>query len=254
MIEGKRGYGCSGWRDGCPFVLWREYRGHPLTEDQVRELLQRRVLMTPLTIDGSGAVILYLMDNGVLTEVPVPTGGQRRPAQGRGGKGGRQSSGRWKGSASASGSDTGSDRPKGKGSRGRRRKASRSEEHPAAAEEKPSEAPPRPREQADGFSSVALGRCPLCGSDVVDQPKSYGCSGWKQGCKFAIWKTIAGKKISVRTAQALLKSGKSPLVRGFKSKAGNAFDARLKLDGGEVRFDFGGGDRRRPPPKSPDTI
>ncbi len=28
VIEGKRGYGCSGWRDGCPFVLWREYRGH----------------------------------------------------------------------------------------------------------------------------------------------------------------------------------------------------------------------------------
>ena len=29
VIAGKRGYGCSGWRDGCPFVLWREYRGPP---------------------------------------------------------------------------------------------------------------------------------------------------------------------------------------------------------------------------------
>ena len=119
--------------------------------------------------------------------------------------------------------------------------------------EETSEAPPRPRERADGFSSVALGRCPLCGSDVVDQPKSYGCSGWKQGCKFAIWKTIAGKKISLRTAQALLKRGQSPLIRGFQSKAGNAFEARLKLDGGEVRFDFGGADLRRQPPKNPDT-
>lgn len=40
VIEGKRGFGCSGWRDGCPFVLWREYRGNSLTVDQIRELLQ----------------------------------------------------------------------------------------------------------------------------------------------------------------------------------------------------------------------
>ena len=137
-------------------------------------------------------------------------------------------------------------RTMGTATRGRRRKATTS---PVADEEETNEAPSRPREPANGFSSVALGRCPLCGSDVVDQPKSYGCSGWKQGCKFAIWKTIAGKKISVKTAEALLKSGKSPLLRGFKSKAGNTFDAQLKLDGGEVRFDFEGGDRRGRSPK-----
>ncbi len=262
VIAGKRGYGCSGWRDGCPFVLWREYRGLTLTVDQVRELLQRRVLMTPLTIDGSPEVILYLMDSGVLTEVPVPTGGQRRPAQGRGGKGGRRTSGRWKGSSSGSDAgsgqsknasdEAGTGRKKGASSRGRRKKASRPDDGRPAPEENTSEATPPAREPADGFSSAALGRCPLCGSDVVDQPKSYGCSGWKQGCKFAIWKTIAGKKIGVRAAQALLKNGQSPLIRGFQSKAGNAFEARLKLDGGEVRFDFG--DARRPrPPSSPDA-
>jgi DNA topoisomerase-3 len=25
VIQGKRGYGCSAWRDGCPFVLWPTY-------------------------------------------------------------------------------------------------------------------------------------------------------------------------------------------------------------------------------------
>src|SRR5262249_44710541 len=35
VIAGHRGFGCSGWRDGCPFVLWREHRGHPLSEDQI---------------------------------------------------------------------------------------------------------------------------------------------------------------------------------------------------------------------------
>ena len=78
VIEGKRGYGCSGWRDGCPFVLWREYKGQTLSEDQIRELLQHRVLLEPLTIEGAGAVILQLMDSGDLAEIPVPTGGPRR--------------------------------------------------------------------------------------------------------------------------------------------------------------------------------
>jgi DNA topoisomerase-3 len=72
----------------------------------------------------------------------------------------------------------------------------------------------------------------------VEQEKSYGCSGWKAGCRFAIWKTIAGKRIGVRTAQALLRTGKSPVIKGFTSKSGRPFEARLKLDGGEVRFDF----------------
>jgi hypothetical protein len=30
----------------------------------------------------------------------------------------------------------------------------------------------------------------------------------------------------------------SQALKGFKSKSGRAFDARLKLDQGEVRFDF----------------
>jgi DNA topoisomerase-3 len=104
----------------------------------------------------------------------------------------------------------------------------------------------------DGFHSVPLGACPLCGADVVEQPKSFGCSKWRDGCKFTIWKTIAGKTIGARTAEALLRRGRTALIRGFKSKAGNRFEARLKLDGGGVRFDFDPDDRRRPP-RTPDT-
>ena len=50
---------------------------------------------------------------------------------------------------------------------------------------------------------------------------------------------MAGKKIGVRAAQALLRTGRSPRLKGFQSKSGRPFEARLKLDGGEVRFDFG---------------
>jgi DNA topoisomerase-3 len=83
-----------------------------------------------------------------------------------------------------------------------------------------------------------LGPCPLCGAAVVEQDRSYGCSGWRGGCQFAIWKTIAGKKVSARTAQALLRRGVSPLLKGFRSKAGKTFDARLRLENGAVRFEF----------------
>jgi DNA topoisomerase-3 len=74
---------------------------------------------------------------------------------------------------------------------------------------------------------------------VVEQPKSYGCSGWRNGCKFAIWKRIAGKTIGVRTARALLDQGRTSVLKGFESKAGKRFEARLRLQKGEVSFDFG---------------
>ena len=81
VIAGKRGFGCSGWREGCPFVLWREYKGHALGDDQIRQLLQRRVLLGPLVFGESGEVVLQLLDNGELTEIPIPVGGQRRRAR-----------------------------------------------------------------------------------------------------------------------------------------------------------------------------
>jgi DNA topoisomerase III len=228
VITGKRGYGCSGWRDGCPFVLWREHRDHPLSENEVRELLQRRVL-GPLTIGGSAQFVLHLTDNGALTEIPVPTGGRRRPT--KTGRTARRATRDPTGPASSAG-------PRGrKGTR--RRKDSETRGPDAAVDKESPETAPRSGEPMAGFASAALGPCPLCGSSVVEQAKSYGCSGWKQGCKFAVWKTIAGKAIGVRAAQSLLKSGHTALLKGFRSKAGKAFDARLKLEGGEVRFDFG---------------
>ena len=73
----------------------------------------------------------------------------------------------------------------------------------------------------------------------MEQEKSFGCSGWKAGCRFAIWKKIAGKTIGVRTARSLLELGRTAVLKGFESKAGKKFEARLTIEAGEVRFDFG---------------
>ncbi len=239
VIEGKRGYGCSGWRDGCPFVLWREYRGHTLGEEQIRELLQRRVILEPLVIDGASEVIVQLLDSGVLTDVPVPVGRTGYSSgKANAGRTSRRESGarkspraRKKGSADAE--------TDGEGRQDARPRRSR------AAGGKKDAVADRP-EPADRFEPVKLGKCPLCGSEVVEQARSFGCTGWKNGCKFAIWKTIAGKSIGVRSARELLRDGRSAVLRGFQSKTGRRFDARLKLDAGEVRFDFEGLDRRSP--------
>ena len=61
--------------EGCPFVLWREYKGHSLGDDQIRQLLQRRVLLGPLVFEESGEVVLQLLDDSELTESPIPVGG-----------------------------------------------------------------------------------------------------------------------------------------------------------------------------------
>jgi DNA topoisomerase-3 len=84
-----------------------------------------------------------------------------------------------------------------------------------------------------------LGRCPLCGREVMEYPKSYSCSGYKEGCKFAIWKEIAGKKITANQAKELLQRGKTGVIKGFKSKTGKKFYAALTLgEGGKVNFEF----------------
>ncbi|EIP99157.1 DNA topoisomerase III [Opitutaceae bacterium TAV1] len=84
-----------------------------------------------------------------------------------------------------------------------------------------------------------LGPCPACGGDIVVGKKAYGCSNWRNGCRFVIWKTIAQKEITPDIVKSLLETGVTGTLTGFTSKAGKPFDAKLKVTGGEVKFDFG---------------
>lgn len=42
IIEGRRGYGCNRYREGCDFVVWKEISGKQLTEKQVHALIAKR--------------------------------------------------------------------------------------------------------------------------------------------------------------------------------------------------------------------
>jgi DNA topoisomerase-3 len=90
-------------------------------------------------------------------------------------------------------------------------------------------------------SDEPLGTCPKCGSPVVESKKAYGCSAWKTGCKFAIWKTVSGKRIGAAQAKQLLEKGRTGQLKGFKSKAGRPYSAALVLDAEhKVKLDFEG--------------
>lgn len=82
-----------------------------------------------------------------------------------------------------------------------------------------------------------VGVCPICGKDVVAMKWGYGCSGYKEGCKFSVGE-LAKKKISATHVKQLLKNGKTGLIKGFTSKKGTNFDAYLFLEDGKVKFEF----------------
>ncbi|MDD2619196.1 MAG: DNA topoisomerase 3 [Syntrophomonadaceae bacterium] len=100
---------------------------------------------------------------------------------------------------------------------------------------------PRPNKSAKlnpGIEAGSLGNCPLCGNSIIEGKKGYGCSGFRSGCKFVIWKNIAGQEISLENINSILQSGRSQLIKGFISKKGTLFDACLRFDGDKIVFDF----------------
>ena len=86
----------------------------------------------------------------------------------------------------------------------------------------------------------SLGACPVCAGDVVVGKKAYGCSNWRNGCRFVVWKVIAQKEITPDLVHQLLTAQVTAVLPGFVSKAGKPFEAKLKVVAGEVKFDFGG--------------
>jgi DNA topoisomerase-3 len=93
-------------------------------------------------------------------------------------------------------------------------------------------------------------QCPKCRKgELRKAEKNYYCSNYpkknpneshsQEVCTFIIWTTIAGKKITENTIRQLVVKGKSTLVNGFRSKAGNKFSAFLVLKNDwQISFEF----------------
>lgn len=81
------------------------------------------------------------------------------------------------------------------------------------------------------FSKESVGKCPLCGSDIIETERAFGCSGWKKGCKYTLWKNdkyiaALGKQVTRQMVELLLKNGKVGF-KNLKSKKGTTFAAYL---------------------------
>lgn len=91
-------------------------------------------------------------------------------------------------------------------------------------------------------SPEILGVCPACGGSIIEGKKGYGCLNWREGCKFVLWKNpICDKVLTKAQVKSLLKKGKTPLIKGFRSKSGKNFSAYLVWDNsvdGKLKFEF----------------
>lgn len=90
-------------------------------------------------------------------------------------------------------------------------------------------------------------KCPMCGGDIVVTQFGYGCANYspseEDSCRFSIGK-MAEKTFTETQIKQLLNDGITETIRGFKSKSGKKFDARVALakdEAGKVtglKFDF----------------
>lgn len=84
-------------------------------------------------------------------------------------------------------------------------------------------------------TGATLVPCPACGQgELVESDKAWGCSRWRSadgGCRYTIWKTVVGKKLTVDQIQTLLSGETTEEIHGFQNqKTLKMFSARLRID------------------------
>ncbi|MCG1029402.1 type IA DNA topoisomerase [Virgibacillus halodenitrificans] len=79
-----------------------------------------------------------------------------------------------------------------------------------------------------------IGKCPACEGKIIESKKGFGCTNWKKGCKFVVWKNdkylAAMKKRPTKTMVKALLKDKKAFVKGLTSKQGKKFNAYLSYE------------------------
>lgn len=83
-------------------------------------------------------------------------------------------------------------------------------------------------------SNEILGTCPNCGGNIMEGWKGFGCSNWKEGCKYVIWKNdkylAALRKKPTKTLVKNILTNNKAYVKGLTSKQGKKFNAYLSYE------------------------
>lgn len=88
------------------------------------------------------------------------------------------------------------------------------------------------------FGKTPVGFCPRCGKPVIEGNNGFGCIGWKEGCKFVIWKRPKAPMyrevtITESKAKALLAGKKIPEERLYSTRQDSYFKGYLSMDDSE---------------------
>src|SRR5262249_7329120 len=71
-----------------------------------------------------------------------------------------------------------------------------------------------------------IGACPRCEvGSVRFTPKGAGCTRWRDGCTFSIWREQFGKELKDAHIKELVENKRTKLIKGFKKK-----DGKTKFD------------------------
>ncbi|WP_342558983.1 DNA topoisomerase [Metasolibacillus sp. FSL K6-0083] len=86
---------------------------------------------------------------------------------------------------------------------------------------------------------TGLDTCPSCGKgNMMDRKTFLEWSEYRNGYKFFINKEIARKKLTEKQLTDLMAKGSTGVIKGFTSKAGKKFDAKLVISEGKISFKF----------------
>jgi DNA topoisomerase-3 len=75
-----------------------------------------------------------------------------------------------------------------------------------------------------------IGLCPRegCGGSIFMGRKGYGCTNYKTGCKFVIWKESFGKTLTDTMVRTLIEKGKTNKLK-LKNEDATSYEARIIL-------------------------
>jgi len=103
-----------------------------------------------------------------------------------------------------------------------------------------------------GKSKEPLGKCPLCGGDILEGNKGFYCSNWNnseyakapgdKGCKFGIFKKVTGDSgLTAADASKLLRGA---VIKKKLKKGTNTWEQELSLDMATGKIIFVGSENR----------
>ena len=241
VCENAKAYGCSRYRDGCDFTIWKTVAKKKLSEKQVQLLMAngRSEKMKGFTSKAGKKFEARLKFDDAFKVVFDFDDGPRNGSSGAKGRSAAKPGASRRGGASPQASRRDDPGPPPVYSE---------DPGPPPLETPVREAPPpsyaetstAPAADRPAAQAPAVLTCPKCNQgQIIEGQRGFGCNRYREGCDFVVWKEMAGKKLTEKQIQTLIAKGKTGLIKGFKSKKGSKFDARLKLDEGwKAAFDF----------------